>query len=80
MVSTPNVLSWVDRLLSSVAVMRAPVMPNGCPKGDRTTGDVELVLVDAEIANEPEHLHGERLVDLEQSMSETDILAYPRPS
>lgn len=29
MVSTPNVLSCVCRLLSSVAVMRAPVMPNG---------------------------------------------------
>src|SRR6478736_1445998 len=31
MVSRPNVLSWVCRLFSSVAVMRAPVMPNGWP-------------------------------------------------
>ena len=29
MVSRPNCLSWVWRLFSSVAVMRAPVMPNG---------------------------------------------------
>src|SRR5215470_2464837 len=30
-VSRPNVLSWNWRLFSRVEVIRAPVMPNGCP-------------------------------------------------
>lgn len=33
---------------------------------DRTAGDVQLVLIDAERARRAQHLDGERLVDLEQ--------------
>src|ERR1700728_3328242 len=76
MVSRPNVLSWVCRLLSSVVAIRAPVMPNGWPRAiappdrwpqrGRAAGRFQLVRVDAQSAGRAEHLHREGLVDLEQ--------------
>src|SRR5271157_1278432 len=65
MVSRPTVLSLATRPLSRVAVIRAPVMPNGWPSAMAAV-HVEPVDANAELAVRGNHLRRERLVDLDQ--------------
>ena len=66
MVASPSVSSRWARPLIRVQVIRAPVMPNGWPSGDRAAVDVEPVQVDAQVAVGRDDLGRERLVDLHQ--------------
>ena len=75
MVSTPNVLSWVDRLFSNVAVMRAPVIPNGCPRAIAPPDTLSLSSSIPNARAEPSTCTANASLISNKSMSETDILA-----
>ena len=66
MVSRPNCLSWNCRLLISVPVIRAPVMPKGWPTAMAPPLTLSLSSVDAEVPVGGDDLGGEGLVDLDQ--------------
>ena len=65
-VSRPTVLSASSSPLSSVLMMRAPVMPNGWPSGIAPPFTLSLSYVDAEGPGRRDDLRGERLVDLDE--------------
>jgi hypothetical protein len=64
MVSRPSVPSVASSPLSSVVMMRAPVIPNVAER-DRAAERVELPGVDAELVAAGHYLRGERLVELD---------------
>ena len=74
--STPNCLSWCCSELISVLVMRAPVMPNGWPTAIAPPLTLSLSIGMPSALAEPQRLHREGLVDLEQ----VDVVDAPCPA